>query len=60
MVKYDPGYITWWTRQPSSSKRLQHFLKDFNRFWDLKLKWDRVRTLSYELYAVNSSARPEE
>ena len=31
-----------------------------NRYLDLKLKWDRVRSLDYELYAVNSSAHPEE
>ena len=60
MVKHDPGYINWLTRQPSPSNWLQHFLKDVNRYLDLKLKWDRVRTLDYELYAVNSSAHPEE
>ena len=31
-------------------------LKDVNWFLDLKFKWDRVRTLDYELYAVSSSA----
>ena len=60
VVKHDPGYINWLTQQPSPSNWLQHFLKDVNRYLDLKLKWDRVRTLDYELYAVNSSAHPEE
>ena len=60
VVKHDPGYINWLTQQPSPSNWLQHFLKDVNRYLDLKLKWDRVRTLDYELYAVSSSAHPEE
>ena len=47
MVKHDPGYINWLTRQPSPSNWLQHFLKDVNRFLDLKLEWDRVRTQDY-------------
>ena len=46
-------YINWLTRQQSLSNWLQHFLKHVNRFLDSKVKWDRVRTLDYELYAEN-------
>ena len=38
VVKHDPGYFNWLTRQPSPSNWLQHFLKGVNRFLDLKLK----------------------
>ena len=60
VVKNDPGYINWCSRTPQPSNWLQHFLMDVNRYLDLKVKWDRVRTLDWELYAVNSSAHPEE
>ena len=42
VVKHDTGYINWLTRQPSPSNWLQHILKDVNRYFDLRLKWDRV------------------
>ena len=60
VIKNDPGYVNWCTRTPSPSNWMLHFLKDVNRYMDLKTKWDRVKTLDWELYGVNSSPHPVE